>query len=113
MDVEKVYNACSRAVKRARDGKGPSLIECVTMRMRGHAEHDDASYVPKELLDKWKKKDPILLCEKRLLEINAVTQEDLQLIHSEIEKEIRAAADAALALPPIQPKEEVSKVFAE
>src|SRR5258706_8787592 len=54
-DVVAVYTSCAKAVKRAREGKGPSLIETLTMRMRGHAEHDDASYVPKPILEKWKK----------------------------------------------------------
>ncbi len=67
-DVLEVYRAACVAVGRARRGEGPSLIECKTMRMRGHSEHDDASYVPRELLDQWRKKDPIHLLEVRLRE---------------------------------------------
>ena len=49
-DVEAVFGAAQAAVERARDGGGPTLIECQTMRMHGHGAHDDMSYVPPELL---------------------------------------------------------------
>lgn len=65
-DVLAVYGAARQAVARARQGEGPSLIECKTMRMRGHSEHDDASYVPRELLEEWRGKDPIQRLEARL-----------------------------------------------
>ena len=52
---------------RARGGGGPTLIEAKTFRMKGHAEHDDAGYVPKELFEEWKKKDPIDRFERHLL----------------------------------------------
>ena len=48
-----------RAIERARDGGGPTLIESMTMRMEGHGVHDDASYVPRELLEEWAARDPI------------------------------------------------------
>lgn len=67
-DVQEVYRAAREAVAQARRGEGPSLIECKTMRMRGHSEHDDASYVPRELLEQWRKKDPIRVLEVRLRE---------------------------------------------
>lgn len=58
-DVVDVYAVTREAVDRARAGGGPTLIEVKTFRMRGHAEHDDASYVPKELLRQWAQQDPI------------------------------------------------------
>ena len=67
-DVVAVYEAARNAVAGARRGEGPSLIECKTMRIRGHSEHDDASYVPKALLDVWRAKDPIRQYEARLRE---------------------------------------------
>jgi TPP-dependent pyruvate/acetoin dehydrogenase alpha subunit len=54
-----VYRAAKRAVDLARSGGGPTLIEAKTFRMRGHAEHDDASYVPPELISEWEQRDPI------------------------------------------------------
>jgi len=54
-DVLAVYEATRSAVKRAREGHGPTLIEAKTMRMRGHAEHDDARYVPKDVFEEWRR----------------------------------------------------------
>ena len=65
-DVLAVYGAARDAVSRARRGEGPSLIECKTMRIRGHSDHDDASYVPKAMLEVWRAKDPIRQHEARL-----------------------------------------------
>jgi TPP-dependent pyruvate/acetoin dehydrogenase alpha subunit len=58
-DVVAVYDVARRAVDRARSGGGPTLIEAKSFRMLGHAQHDDQRYVPKELLEEWRKKDPI------------------------------------------------------
>src|SRR5216110_725806 len=58
-DVLAVYREAKRAIEKARAGAGPTLIECVTQRMEGHAVHDDAFYVPKELFEKWAENDPI------------------------------------------------------
>lgn len=66
-DVLAVYEATLRALEHARQGLGPYFLECKTMRMRGHAEHDDARYVPQELLEKWRAKDPIDGFTRRLL----------------------------------------------
>jgi TPP-dependent pyruvate/acetoin dehydrogenase alpha subunit len=67
-DVVAVFNATKNAVADCRAGRGPHLIEVKTMRMRGHAQHDPAEYVPKEMFDYWKTRDPILLYEKFLTE---------------------------------------------
>ncbi len=67
-DVLAVHRTTVHAVERARRGEGPTLIECVTMRMRGHSEQDDASYVPRELLAEWEAKDPIDRYERWLLQ---------------------------------------------
>src|SRR5262245_55869545 len=58
-DVLAVYEVTRRAVERARAGGGPMLIEAKTFRMKGHAEHDDAGYVPRPVFEEWKKRDPI------------------------------------------------------
>ena len=67
-DALAVHDAVAEAVARARAGNGPSIIEGVTMRMHGHAEHDPADYVPHEMYEEWAKKDPVELFEKVLLE---------------------------------------------
>jgi TPP-dependent pyruvate/acetoin dehydrogenase alpha subunit len=58
-DVLAVYRETKRAIEKARGGGGPTLIESMTLRMEGHAVHDDAFYVPKELFEEWAKRDPI------------------------------------------------------
>src|SRR6266481_3344459 len=58
-DVLAVHREAKRAIEKAREGGGPTLIECVTLRMEGHAVHDDAFYVPKQLFERWAESDPI------------------------------------------------------
>ena len=88
-DVLKVYEATRAAADRARRGGGPTLIEAKTMRMKGHAEHDDARYVPKEVLEAWRKKDPILRYEKYLAGKKLMTAKEKGQIEERLEKEIR------------------------
>ena len=65
-DVEAMFEATRAARERALAGEGPTLIEAVTMRMHGHAAHDDMKYVPKEQVEEWRKRDPIERQEARL-----------------------------------------------
>src|SRR5437764_11073722 len=58
-DVLAVYREARRAIEKPREGGGPTLIECLTLRMEGHAVHDDAFYVPGEMFEEWAKRDPI------------------------------------------------------
>src|SRR4051794_25407645 len=58
-DVLAVYQEAQRAIEKARHGGGPTLIECLTLRMEGHAVHDDAFYVPRELFEQWAARDPL------------------------------------------------------
>src|SRR2546425_7548581 len=58
-DVLAVYREAKRAIEKARDGGGPTLIECLTLRMEGHAVHDDAFYVPKVMFERWADNDPL------------------------------------------------------
>ena len=58
-DVLAVYREAKRAIEKARAGGGPTLVECLTQRMEGHAVHDDAFYVPKPMLEEWAKNDPL------------------------------------------------------
>ena len=66
-DVEAVFEAARDAVERAREGGGPTLIECQTMRMHGHGAHDDMSYVPPEMFEEWAARDPIERYAERLV----------------------------------------------
>jgi TPP-dependent pyruvate/acetoin dehydrogenase alpha subunit len=98
-DVLAVSQAARQAVGRARRGEGPSLIECKTMRMRGHSEHDDASYVPREILEGWRKKDPIHLLEARLREWGVLDDAAEANVTKRITSELEAAVAWAEASP--------------
>lgn len=90
-DVLSVYEVTKRAVERARQGEGPTLIEAKTFRMKGHAEHDDASYVPKELFDYWEKRDPIKRYSAYLVKEKIATKKALAEIEAKVKVEIDAA----------------------
>ncbi len=98
-DVLAVYQVGREAVGRARRGEGPTLIECKTMRMRGHSEHDDASYVPREMLEEWRKKDPIQRLEARLREWGVLDEEGEARMTKRIASELEAAVAWAEASP--------------
>lgn len=102
-DVLEVYHTTKEAVEQARRGGGPALIECVTFRMRGHAEHDDAKYVPQELVEFWKKKDPILRFEQYLLDNGIMTQGEQQSIIDRITRELDADVACAESSPLPEP----------
>jgi pyruvate dehydrogenase E1 component alpha subunit len=91
-DVVAVYHAARKAIDYARGGGGPSLVEFKTFRMTGHSAHDDAGYVPDELFEEWKKKDPIVRYENALLEEDVITNKDLE----KMQKEINAIIDDAV-----------------
>lgn len=96
-DVVEVYDATRRAVMRARDGEGPTLIEAKTFRMRGHAEHDDASYVPPELYEAWAQRDPIAKLDARLSERSLWRDGEKEQIEARIKQELDDAVASAEA----------------
>jgi pyruvate dehydrogenase E1 component alpha subunit len=94
-DAEAMFEATREARERAVSGGGPTLIEAETMRMHGHAAHDDMKYVPKEQVEAWRARDPIERQEKRLRTLGV----DVDALRAEIGEEIDAAAAEALAGP--------------
>ncbi len=97
-DVLAVYDVTRTAIQRARQGLGPTLIEALTMRMKGHAEHDDMKYVPQEQVIMWARRDPIALFEKFLLD-NGVLAGDLEAIDARAEDELVSELASAEASP--------------
>src|SRR3954465_8581538 len=85
-DAEAVFEATREARERALNGAGPTLIECVTMRMHGHAAHDDMKYVDKARLEEWRRKDPIERQEGRLRDLEV----DVETVRAEVSAEIEA-----------------------
>jgi TPP-dependent pyruvate/acetoin dehydrogenase alpha subunit len=112
-DVLAVYEITRRAIERARQGRGPTLIEADTMRMRGHAEHDDMKYVPQHLLEEWSRKDPIVRYERRLLEEGVASQGDLAAVKARIEAMLAEDLAWAEASPFPDPTSGLSGVYAD
>jgi TPP-dependent pyruvate/acetoin dehydrogenase alpha subunit len=98
-DVLACYAATRRAVDRARRGDGVTLLEVKTFRMKGHAEHDNQSYVPPALIEEWRSRDPIERYERLLLELGVAAAADLAAINERIRIELDAAVDEADASP--------------
>jgi TPP-dependent pyruvate/acetoin dehydrogenase alpha subunit len=94
-DDEAMFEATREARERAIAGGGPTLIEAVTMRMHGHAAHDDMKYVPREQVEAWKLRDPIDRQEKRLRGLGV----DVDALRASVVEEIDAASAEALAGP--------------
>jgi len=108
-DVEAMFDATREARQRALAGDGPTLIEAVTMRMHGHAAHDDMKYVPKELVEEWRQRDPIDRQEKRLRTLGV----DVDSLRASVAEEIDEAALEALAGPMPVPEGAIDGVFCE
>jgi hypothetical protein len=87
-DVLAVYDATKEAVEECRAGRGPVLVEVKTMRMKGHAQHDPAEYVPKAMLDFWRARDPIRRFEKYLTENKLWDAKKKSEIDARIEREL-------------------------
>jgi TPP-dependent pyruvate/acetoin dehydrogenase alpha subunit len=112
-DVEAVFDAARVAVERAREGAGPTLIECHTMRMHGHGAHDDMSYVPPELVQEWAERDPIAGYEAKLTAEHEFTDGELDEIRESVGREVDAAAKQALESPMPSPETGLDGVFAD
>jgi pyruvate dehydrogenase E1 component alpha subunit len=95
-DIFAVYEAANEAVKRARQGQGPTLIECKTYRYRGHFEGDPTPYRTNEEVEEWKKKDPIPRLEKHMLENGVMTEKQLSELQAEVDTWIDEAIDFAM-----------------
>jgi len=88
-DVIAVCQIAKEAVERCRAGDGPVIIEAKTMRMRGHAQHDPAEYVPKEMFDYWKARDPIDRYEKFLTENKLWDSKTRAEIDARVQRELK------------------------
>ena len=112
-DVMAVYGAARRAVERARSGGGPSLVEAKTFRLRGHAAHDNQSYVAKELLEQWRRRDPIENFEKQLLKNKVATAEEVEAVGRRVNALLDEDLAWAESQPPPEPEEALGGVYAD
>jgi TPP-dependent pyruvate/acetoin dehydrogenase alpha subunit len=98
-DVLAVYREAKRAIEKAREGEGPTLIECMTLRMEGHAVHDDAFYVPKDMFEEWAKHDPIERFRRWLYENADLRDEEEDEISADVKKILNDAIKRAEESP--------------
>jgi TPP-dependent pyruvate/acetoin dehydrogenase alpha subunit len=111
-DVLATYAAARRAVERGREGGGVTLIEAKTFRMKGHAEHDNQSYVPQALIEEWSAKDPVVRFERTLIDAGMATAADFETIQSQARRDVDAATDEAERSPMPRPEEAGLGLFA-
>jgi TPP-dependent pyruvate/acetoin dehydrogenase alpha subunit len=113
-DACQVYDAAHEACERARRGEGPTLIEAKMMRMKGHAIHDAAEYVPKPLFEYWKKRDCIARFENYLVKAKKwlTVAENANLI-ADVDRELEADRDFAVASPMPEPESAAGGVYCE
>lgn len=112
-NVIDVYRATKQAVARARNGEGPALIEAKTFRMRGHAEHDDAHYVPKELIAAWELRDPIQHLVTLMGARGFFDEVQRQAVDDRISREVAGALAWAEEQPLPDPSTQETGVYAD
>jgi acetoin:2,6-dichlorophenolindophenol oxidoreductase subunit alpha len=111
-DVEQVREVAAAAVKRARDGEGPTLIEAKTYRFRGHSRTDPAKYRPDGELDLWRERDPLTVLAERLGSLGQADAASLAALQESRQQEVDAAADRAAQSPVVSLEEAATYVYA-
>ena len=111
-DVLAVYREARTAIERARSGGGPTALELMTLRMEGHAVHDDAFYVPKELFERWAESDPIERYRLWLHEHADFTEAEEDEIKVHVKKLLNDALEKAEASPVPDPATLLEGVYA-
>jgi len=113
-DACQVYDAAHEACERARRGEGPTLIEAKMMRMKGHAIHDAAEYVPKPLFEYWKKRDPITRFENYLVNLKKwLTPAEHEKLLAGVDAQLEADREFAVASPMPTPESAVGGTYCE
>ncbi|MFI5088453.1 MAG: thiamine pyrophosphate-dependent dehydrogenase E1 component subunit alpha [Terriglobales bacterium] len=113
-DACQVYDASHEACERARRGEGPTLIEAKMMRMKGHAIHDAAQYVPRPLFEYWQKRDPIARFEDYLVRVKKwLTPAENQAVIDGVEKQLEADRNFAEASPMPAPEAAAGGVYCD
>ncbi len=111
-DVLAVFEAAHVAVERARQGKGPTLMECKTYRLRGHSRFDPAAYRPKDEVNEWLNKDAIARFQAKLLEMGIITEVEVQRTVEKARYDVEEATKFALESPFPEPAEALEDVYA-
>ena len=116
-DIEAVYDAASQAVARAREGKGPTLLECLTYRHHGHFHGEEAmlgtqAYRDKAEIEKWKDVCPVARFTKKLTDGKVLTIDEAEALRAEAQAEVDAAVEFAKKSPFPKPEAALEDVYA-
>ena len=111
-DVEAVHQAVGNAVARARQGEGPTLVESVTYRWKGHSKSDKNLYRTKEEIAEWRERDPILRFERAVLDRGVLDQAAVEAARAQATQDVRNAVRAANAAPDARPDDLLDAVYA-
>jgi pyruvate dehydrogenase E1 component alpha subunit len=111
-DVLAVYDAVSAAGEYARSGQGPSLIDCLSYRWRGHSKSDRNLYRTPQEIDEWKHKCPIRRFKQVLVEATVMTRDEVETIDQTAKADVDRAAEQALSLPEPSPENMEDEVYA-
>ncbi len=101
-NILEVYHKIHQIAESIRENPRPILVECLTFRMRGHEEASGTKYIPKELFDKWGKKDPITNYETFLINEKILDEEKIKSINNKIRNHINSEWDLAFKEPPVK-----------
>jgi TPP-dependent pyruvate/acetoin dehydrogenase alpha subunit len=112
-DVLAVLRVSKEAVERARAGEGPTLVEAKTYRHRGHYEGDMGAYRPPDEVSEWLARDPLILFGNQLVAQHGITQEELDRVAADVDRELEEAVAFADASPHPAPEEALEDVYAE
>ncbi|MFN3982048.1 MAG: thiamine pyrophosphate-dependent dehydrogenase E1 component subunit alpha, partial [Caldilinea sp.] len=111
-DLLAVYRTTTEAVERARRGDGPTLIEALTYRWKGHSKSDKQRYRTKEEVKQWQERDPIARLAQKMIEASILTEEDLSTLQARVEQEIIDAIEFAKTSPDPDPATILEGVYA-
>lgn len=112
-DVVDVYRVASEAVRRARKGEGPTLIETKTYRLKGHSRFDPATYRPKEEVEEWIKRDAVKRMRDRLLDERVAKEDELKKIEDQVKLKVEEASKFAKESPQPEPTCVCDDVYAD
>lgn len=112
-DIFAVYQAAKEAILRAREGDGPTLLECKTYRRGGHSRSDACRYRDKEEEKVWLEKDPIPQARKKLIQMGVLAEERVKAIEEKVKKEIEDAIEFARRSPSPEAEDTLLNVFTE
>lgn len=112
-DVQEVFAAVTTAVSRARSGAGPSFVEAITYRWKGHSKSDKNLYRTRQEIEDWRELDPIIRFEKAAEAARTLTTAEIEQCRAQARETVRSAVQTASAAPDADPAELAEAVYAD